>query len=92
MDDRDNVLKALEEHRLTSLVDHVVAGDDMVTPKPHRDNAHVICSTLNVKPTSVSALGGTRGRSCVPQEWSRSTSAPPFKLVPHLPSPPLYSP
>jgi len=59
VDDRDNVLKALEEHRLTSLVDHVVAGDDMVTPKPHRDNAHVICSTLNVKPTSCITIGDT---------------------------------
>jgi hypothetical protein len=36
------------------LVDVLVAGNDLVTPKPHRDNAHVICSTLKVKPTSVS--------------------------------------
>lgn len=58
--DRAATERMLQEHRLDSLVNVIVAGDDDVPPKPHPDNARMIYSQLNVNPAKCIAVGDTK--------------------------------
>jgi len=54
---RKLVEKVLKDTGITQFFDHVVAGDDLPTKKPHIDNVNVILRALGVAPGSTLFVG-----------------------------------